>query len=228
MVKTGTIAPLPVPTQEYEKGSCAPCGVGVSKLALAVDNRTADSTPCDNGFHQNVGKKIWRLFAVMLLSVIVGCSQDPNYTVPGLTKMLQDSDPGMRYTAAKTLGSYGTEATSAVPQLVQALKDPDTSVRIGAAYALAEIGPSAESAVPTLAEGLNDKDVEIRLAAVYAISVVGVSTPIALPLLQPLKRDRDFRVRDEVTKAIRKLEAAAKYRQSAPTNANQKNAGRQP
>ena len=160
------------------------------------------------------------LVGLMLLLLLTGCGRDETYTVPGLTQRLQDNDPGMRYTAAKTLGSYGVEAKPAVPQLTQALKDTDPSVRVGAAYALAAIGPDAESALSALTDALKDPDAELRVAAAYAIPAVGPAAQTALPTLQQLaQRDRERRVREGATQAIRKLEAAAKYRPSPALSA---------
>jgi HEAT repeat protein len=113
-----------------------------------------------------------QLLALAVLAVLVaGCGKKDvkNYTVPGLTESLKDSDPGVRYTAAYTLGTYGPEARTAAPALTEAIKDPDKNVRIGVVYALAEIGPDARIAVPALQEALNDQDPQVREGAAYAL-----------------------------------------------------------
>jgi vesicle coat complex subunit len=115
---------------------------------------------------------------VLLLAVVVaglaGCRKpvDPNYTPPALAQRLKDSDPNVRYSAARALGKYGPQAREYVPDLVQALKDRDKTVRMGAAYGLADVGPDALEAVPALKEALKDKDAEVRKAAAYALKKI--------------------------------------------------------
>ena len=211
----------------------------MKNTAIATQYRVPDATPLARAQLRSVPSPLFRgrrwpsgrmrgsslVFAFSLL--LAGCGPDENYTVPGLTKMLQDSDPAMRYTAAEQLGAYGVEAKAAVPELTQALKDSDPSVRFGAAYALGSIGIDAESALPALTEALKDPDVELRVAAAYAISLVGLKAPAALATLQEALEDEDERVRTEAIQGIRKLEAAARYRQAAPPVADQSNSGEQ-
>jgi HEAT repeat protein len=111
------------------------------------------------------------LALAVLVALLSGCGKRDvkNYTVPGLTESLKDADPGVRYTAAFTLGTYGPGAREAVPALTEAVKDPDKNVRIGVVYALAEIGPDAQPAVPALQEALNDADPKVREGAAYAL-----------------------------------------------------------
>ena len=209
-------------------------GADATPLAKATKNCSSSRppfcpvpSPLSRGRRWPSGRMRGFAQVLSLLILIVGCGPDENYTVPGLTKMLQDSDPAMRYTAAEQLGAYGVEAKSAVPELTQALKDSDPSVRFGAAYALGSIGVDAESALPALTEAIKDPDVELRVAAAYAISMVGLKAPAALPVLQEALEDEEERVRMEAIQGIRKLEAAARYRQSAPPAADQSNSGEQ-
>jgi HEAT repeat protein len=114
---------------------------------------------------------------VLLLAIAVavtGCGKavDPNYTPPALAERLKDSDPNVRYSAARALGKYGPKAKDYVPDLVQALKDRDKTVRMGAAYALGDVGTDAGDAVAALKEALKDKDPEVRKAAAYALKKV--------------------------------------------------------
>src|SRR5260370_31785977 len=104
------------------------------------------------------------LVLAALAALAAGCGKRDvkNYSVPGLTESLKDPDPGVRYTAAFTLGTYCADAREAVPALAETLKDPDKNVRAGAAYALAEIGPDALPAVPAPQEALNDPDPKVR------------------------------------------------------------------
>jgi HEAT repeat protein len=106
---------------------------------------------------------------LILLSVGCGKKDDPNYSVPGLIERLKDRDPDVRYSAARGLGKYGSEAKSAIPALVGALKDESAEVRMGAAYALGDVGPDAKGAVPDLEQASNDRDQQVRGAAAYAL-----------------------------------------------------------
>jgi HEAT repeat protein len=107
--------------------------------------------------------------AVLAAAGCGGKKDVKSYTVPGLTESLKDADPGVRYTAAFTLGTYGPKAKEAVPALAEALQDPDKNVRVGAAYALADIGLDARPAVPALQEAARDDDPKVREGAAYAL-----------------------------------------------------------
>lgn len=91
------------------------------------------------------------------------------YSISSLTEKLKDSDPNMRYWAARSLGTHGAAAKDTVPALTELLKDPSPLVRMGAASALAGIGPDAQSAIPALKEALKDKDKDVRQAAAVAL-----------------------------------------------------------
>jgi HEAT repeat protein len=114
-----------------------------------------------------------RVLWIVTLAVLAGCSDD-SYSVPKLTKMLEDPDASNRCSAVEALARYGPEAKPAVPLLSNALQDGDPSVCVGAAYALAAIGPDAEPALPQLLEALKSKNADLRLAAVYAIPCVAI------------------------------------------------------
>lgn len=58
--------------------------------------------------------------------------------VPGLIKALNDEDPYVRESAAKSLGNISNQ--QAISALVQALNDQDSDVRKSAAEALGKIG----------------------------------------------------------------------------------------
>jgi HEAT repeat protein len=112
-----------------------------------------------------------QVLLVLLPILALGCGKKEvkGYTVEGLTESLQDPDPGVRYTAAFTLGTYGSKAAKAVPALTDTLKDSDKNVRVGAVYALAEIGPEARSAIPAIQEALRDEEPLVREGAAYAL-----------------------------------------------------------
>lgn len=70
--------------------------------------------------------------------------------VPGLTRLLEATDPTVRMGAAMALIDHRAGAASATPGLLKMLDDPDVEVRIVAAQTLGAIGPAAMEAVPSL------------------------------------------------------------------------------
>jgi len=147
-----------------------------------------------------------------------GCARrDEDYSVAGLMKRLQDGDVATRQNAIAGLKSHGSEAKPAVELLTQALKDTGRNVRIQAIYALAAIGPDAETALPRLIETLKAPDGDVRLAGTYAVPAVGVRSTTALPAVKAVLSDRDPRVRVEAANGLRKLQVAARFKNSAST-----------
>ena len=117
---------------------------------------------------------MWRVLALSLALLGVGCGKErKHYTVPELIQTLKDSDPDMRYWAARELGkTSGPDAKAAVEALAEALRDPDETVRMGAAYGLADLGPEAKSAVPALKQASKDTSKQVRDAAAHAMKKV--------------------------------------------------------
>jgi len=121
-----------------------------------------------------------KLPVLILVLLIAGCGKKPkSYSVESMTEDLKDPDPGIRYTAVETLGSYGRKAESAVPALIETLKDEDKNVRMQAAYSLAEILPAGQTAIPALKEALKDKEPLVRNAAAYSLN--RIRTKLNLP-----------------------------------------------
>jgi hypothetical protein len=116
------------------------------------------------------GSIVWPRFLALAALAAGGCgdSRRIDYSVPALVKSLKEQDANLRYWAAKSLGSFGSQAESAVPDLMEALTDEHKMVRMGAAYALAEIGAGATEALPLLREAAKDPEPEVRDAASYA------------------------------------------------------------
>ena len=111
----------------------------------------------------------WLVLAALLIGA-VGCSKKDDYSIKGLNRKLDSTNPATRYEAARKLGKQG--AKDAVPKLTEMLEDPDATVRMGAAYALADIGPDADSAVSALQQALKDKDRGVSEAAAYALKQI--------------------------------------------------------
>jgi HEAT repeats len=73
--------------------------------------------------------------------------KDPSYKAMAISSLcnalLTDVDPGVRCSAAESLGKIGSE--DAIPALTEALNDPDSNVRQKVAKALGKIGDNKMS-----------------------------------------------------------------------------------
>ena len=73
-----------------------------------------------------------------------------------LIAALQDSDRGVRISAASAFQFRNTHLDLVVPELARVLSDPDASVRGNAATSLGNFGSAAKAAVPQLLQLLRD------------------------------------------------------------------------
>lgn len=95
----------------------------------------------------------------------------PEQAVPLLIKVLKDSDPSQRETAAQALGKIGRKET--LPALIEALGDPHPRVRRQAAWAIGMIADESEVAPTSLISLLFDPDAGVREAASLALGQTG-------------------------------------------------------
>lgn len=148
---------------------------------------------------------------LILLVVVMGCgkAKDDEYSVPSLIKALHNENADVRYSAAKTLGSYGMVEDGVLQALRDAAKDQNPAVRIGVVYALMEIGPTAAPALPELQTALRaDDNKDVRVGAAMTLGSFGVASRDALPALQEAARnDSDADVRTQAQKAIKAIES---------------------
>jgi HEAT repeat protein len=154
------------------------------------------------------------LVFLLLAGLSTGCGGYQLDTVDGAIEVLQNStDPGERYSAAKALGTFGSEAGwDAIAALTDALADDDTAVRVGAAYSLAATGKESVNAKKALLEALNSPELEMRIAAAYALPAVAPGDKTVLSALKAAMKDTEPRVQEEAANAIRKIELAARYK----------------
>lgn len=98
----------------------------------------------------------------------------PKERIPaGVTKLLQDKDPGVRCVAAWFLyGARALELKSALGVLQETLKSSDPWSRRQAIQFLGKLGPQSRDAVPALTAALEDKDQGVREAAIQALESV--------------------------------------------------------
>jgi HEAT repeat protein len=97
------------------------------------------------------------------------------------SRLLADESPKVRWSAARSLGRIGPQASAAVPALIEALKDEDESVRMFAAWALPRVGPQAKD-VPALIEAFKGRRGVSGVAE--ALGQIGPEAKDALPALR--------------------------------------------
>jgi HEAT repeat protein len=90
--------------------------------------------------------------------------------VPTIIRLLEDSDPNVRYHAAISLGKIGPDASEAVPVLLKLLQDEDKRVRGAAASLIDSIGYCDATVIEKLEERMReDKNPGMRRWAADAI-----------------------------------------------------------
>lgn len=89
-----------------------------------------------------------------------------------VTPFLRDGSPIVRTAAAREIGRYGPEASSAVGQLSILLNDRDREVRLAAIRTLGEIGPAAAQTLSRLKKLSQSDEQSVALAAQLAISKI--------------------------------------------------------
>ncbi len=121
-----------------------------------------------------------------------------------LTKSLDDSEPRVRWHAARAIGLIGHEAAAAIPSLLKLLKDPDPVAVTQAAWAIGHIRnddprddiPPADaahyaSAVEPLVDTMLHPDPRARRAAVRSLKAVSTSKEQVLTAVQRHLADAD-------------------------------------
>jgi HEAT repeat protein len=119
--------------------------------------------------------------------------------IPGLLKLVEDSDSSVRRRAAEALGKIGD--SQAIPGLFKLVEDSDYSVRSSAAEALGKIGDS--QAIPGLLKLVEDSDYSVRSRAADALGKIGDSQ--AIPELLKLVEDSDSYVGMRAADALGKI-----------------------
>jgi HEAT repeat protein len=154
--------------------------------------------------------------------------------IPGLLKLVEDSDSDVRGMAAHTLGKIGDEA--AIPGLLKLIEHLDSDVRWSAADALGKIGDKAavpgllkllehsdddvreivadalgeigdEAAIPGLLKLVENSEEDVRYSVADALGKIG--SEAAIPGLLKLVDDSDFVVRERVVYALAKIDSEA-------------------
>jgi HEAT repeat protein len=118
--------------------------------------------------------------------------------IPALILALRNNDFEIQTSAARALGSLGTEG---INELILALKDRNRDVRLGIIEALSVIRD--QRAVPPLIELLNDRSSEVRWETAIALGEIG--GPDTTSALKNALRDPDKYVRYGAASALSKI-----------------------
>ncbi|MEK7232287.1 MAG: HEAT repeat domain-containing protein [Elusimicrobiota bacterium] len=136
--------------------------------------------------------------------------------VPGLTEVLKDSDPRIRFAAAEALERLGPVASAAASMLVEVSINDGSRGLCGpgifpstcftTAELLSKIGPSAKKAVvPSLVEALKNDNAGVRFWAIYSLEKMGPIAREAIPALAEAIKDSDSSVRFQAVGALVKV-----------------------
>jgi len=126
---------------------------------------------------------------------------DTKGEVKALIKSLDDKADGVRFAAARTLGS--TRAKEATKRLAELLvsKDESSGMRRAAAGALRSI--RSKETLPSIEKALSDKDLYVRREAVKTVEAIGNKDSI--PKLKKRLNDEDSQVRVLTAQALAKF-----------------------
>jgi hypothetical protein len=117
--------------------------------------------------------------------------------VEALVARLEDSDAGIRSTAAEVIGALEPRALAAIPALIEALADRDPIVKYSAAVALGSFGRDGAAAAPALSQALLAKDDRnesqiVEPDIVAALRSVGADmAEVVVPLAEALEGGTD-------------------------------------
>jgi HEAT repeat protein len=116
--------------------------------------------------------------------------------IPGLLKLVEDSDSDVRSSAADALGKIGD--AQAIPGLLKLVEDSNSQVRKSAVDALGKIGD--EKAIPGLLKLVEDSDSYVGWSAADALGNIGDEK--AIPGLLKLLEHSDSDVRSHAADAL--------------------------
>lgn len=144
----------------------------------------------------------------------VGCGE--GRSVSALSAELGDSDPDVRYEAAKALEDFGPQAEGAIPELAEALQDSSPKVRYRAAKAISKIESGLEPAVPALGRALSDSERDVRYYAAKALDDADADAELVVAEIgAALEKEKDDEVRYYLVKSLRNLGSKAEPAMSA-------------
>jgi HEAT repeat protein len=177
---------------------------------LGKDLRAAVPLLAKQLTHASVDVKLAVLYALETLD------RDAAPAVDAVAKALDDTNPFVRWGAARALGRMagfdGPEVVKAVTALGKHLADENENgrVRTTAAVALARYGPAARSAVNDLAAAVKKGDSDLRQLAMRALVAIGAEAKPALPALVEALTAKEAPVRLAAARTLGQLGPVAK------------------
>jgi HEAT repeat protein len=127
------------------------------------------------------------------------------FTVPHLTRMLDDPEIYVRWSALQALHALVAEAAPPAAALTQLLSDAYGPNRRMAAWTLGAMGAAARDAVPGLIDALADNDPGLRAACAWALGRMGPHAADAVATLTLALQDTDRDVRHRAIVALGKI-----------------------
>lgn len=144
-------------------------------------------------------------YAAMLTALTTLNKADGSDATSVVLEALQNSDPRVRWQAARAAGRLQSPQQRLIAGLLNALKDSDPLVRWSASESLVLAGARAKSVVPNLVEGLTSKDLVYRRASAEVLAKLGPHASEAVPSLFDALRDDDPTVRRWASHALRQI-----------------------
>jgi hypothetical protein len=127
--------------------------------------------------------------------------------VPGLIKLLNDTDPDIRSGAAWSLGQIGPAAGDAVPALLRSLDDPEA--QSNAFAALRSIGAKPDAVVPVLMGYLSSTNMGQQGWALSRLSEFRADARIAIPKVLEFLDVPQTYLRQAATNALKNIDPEA-------------------
>jgi HEAT repeat protein len=126
--------------------------------------------------------------------------------VPGLVKLLDATDLGLREAAGQALVVVGAEAG---PALLTVLRSGPADARVEASRVLGFLGPQVKDAVTALTQTLQQttEPIKLRAAAATALGTIGPAAVDAVPALTAAARDADAVLSTKAAEALEKIRA---------------------
>jgi HEAT repeat protein len=125
-----------------------------------------------------------------------------------LARLLDDSVPCVRFSAAAALLQIDGDAVRAVEALAHGLESADAAQRAAAARSVGLAGPTAASLSDRLAALLDGNDGSVRIMALQAIAMHGPAAATAVPAVVSLLNERSLAI--DAADTLGRIGAAAR------------------
>jgi hypothetical protein len=126
-------------------------------------------------------------------------------SIPVLIQALTNQNACARESAARVLGTFGTNAESAISYLVKCATESDCLVRSFATFSLGQINKEPDVVVPVLATNLSDSDQSTRINAALALARFGTRAKSVIPALLKAVEENDSESQTWALRALAKI-----------------------